>query len=66
MARDVEWTLRLEHLPGQELTAALYGFDSDGQGHMVDVEVFGPFDSASDVSRWFLRTWSAAAGLPLR
>jgi len=60
-----EWKLELLRERG-EVTAALYEVDERNEWHFIDAEVFGPFDTALDVSTWFIRHWSPRAGFPMR
>ena len=61
-----EWRVDLVVDDLGQVGAALYEVTDDGQGRFLDVEAFGPFDTASDVSAWLVRHWAPRARLPLR
>jgi len=61
-----EWNLVLSKEDTGEVTACLYEVTDDLQLGYIDSTSFGPFDTALDVSQWFLRHWSPRARLPLR
>lgn len=44
----------------------LYEVEEDAQTRLIDLEEFGPFDTAQDVCRWLTRQWGGSARLPMR
>ncbi len=61
-----EWRFEIVCREPGEVSVSLYELDEDQAYRFIDAEVFGPFDSALDVTLWLLRHWGPRARLPMR
>ena len=61
-----EWRLDLFKDLAGEVSASLYEVDNAGQWALIDSDVWGPTDTATDVATWFVRHWAGRARFPLR